>query len=482
MVTLRLNNRRVRVQGASRSLIRKLEKATSYKVDGAHFAPSFKAGRWDGREHLLTFSTKHGYSAPSGLAPDIAQVLKDEGEPFRVVYEQKLRTKRRRLIWNHEIVLRGYQEEAVAALLARPIPGCGILKMPIRSGKTKTAARVIWKLGLPTLFIVPSKMLLHQTRAALDEALPGTDVGIIGDSEYNPGFVTVATIQTLAQMRGKRASGGKKGRPTDPRYRELIASYDVMIADEAHHIRGGGDWHKVFADVDARFKVGLSATAFLEDDKENGRGIIWLKACCGPIRIDVPSSRLVEEGYLMAQNVRMLRITRPDMNGRRWSATLRAKCITRNKYRNRKIAQAARHYADRGLRVIIIARFRDHIALLSEELDSLGVDYRTITGSDAMSRREEVVEGLVDGDYNVVIGSVLGEGVDIPSVDVVINAEGGSDVKATIQRQRNLTISAGKSKAILIDFMDLTNAYFEKHSKARLATYRSEPSFNVRVI
>ena len=37
-------------------------------------------------------------------------------------------------------------------------------------------------------------------------------------------------------------------------------------------------------------------------------------------------------------------------------------------------------------------------------------------------------------------------------------------------------------RAVLIDFMDETNDYFLKHSKARLEAYRAEPSFNVKVI
>ena len=476
MIELLLDNRVVVIRNASRAILRSIEDITSYRVAGFMFSPAYKAGRWDGKEHLLSHSARRGYNAPVGLATDICRLLAEEGERYRVTFQTRLKNKRRRLAWNPEVTLRDYQREAVRSLLGKPVPGSGILKMPIRSGKTRTAARIIWRIGRPTLFIVPSQMLLYQTRDALATALPEVGLGLVGDSGYDPSYITVATIQTLAMLRGKR---GK--RKPDPRYKELMARFDLVIFDECHHIRGDSGWRNVMAEADARFKVGLSATAYLDNDKENERGIIWLKATCGPIRVDIPVSRLVEAGHLMRQNVRMYRVTKPDMNGLKWSDTLRRACIVENRRRNRLIALLAARAA-RTMRVIIIARLHDHISALCDAMDDLGLEYRTITGKDSSAARIELVEGLADGDYRVLIGSVLGEGIDIPEVECVINAEGGSDVKSAVQRQRNLTVSAGKRQAIFIDFYDDTNSYFRRHSEARLEVYRSEDAYNVEII
>lgn len=482
MITLTLDNRWVRIAGARRSVIRALEQITSYRVAGFQFSPAFRAKRWDGREHLLKYSAKLGYHAPSGLIVDIARELKRRGLRFRVDDQREVRGERRKLAWNPAIVLRDYQREAIAALFRPPIPGCGILKMPIRSGKTKTAARVIRRIGRPTLFIVPSQMLLYQTKAALEESFPGETIGMIGDSEFNQHFITVATVQTLARLRGSRGRGGKRGRKMDPRYKALVRAFDVVIFDEAHHVRGGGEWHKVFGDFDARYKLGLSATVFLDDRKEAEAGIIWLKATCGGIRADIPVSRLVEAGHLMRQNVHVYRVTKPNLRGHRWSATLRARCIDGNRRRNRLIALLARRHAvERGMKTLIVARHLAHIAAICDELDAVGVDYRTVTGADSAEAREDKVDGLVSGEFHVLIGTVMREGVDVPAVECVINAEGGADTKDAIQRQRNLTTAKGKDRALFIDFMDETNEYFEKHSKARLETYRSEQSFVVRL-
>jgi len=520
----------VYIRGASRSILRALEDITSYRVAGFMFSPAFRAKRWDGREHLLKYSTKRGYHAPVGLATDICRAITREGEHYHVTFKTRLKHRRRRLVWNSEIELRDYQREAVRAILGKPVPGSGIVKMPIRSGKTRTGARIIWKIGRPAIFIVPSQLLLYQTRDALATIFPATGIGMVGDSEDDPSYITVASIQTLAAWRegghwkmkrpekadraawlerhGWEPSGThwRKGRikpltpvkaiereakdreeerkgPIKLRYRELIRRFDVAIFDECHHIRGESGWRLVMNDIDARFKIGLSATAYLDNESENERGIIWLKATCGPIRIDIPVSRLVEAGYLMRQNVRMYRVTTPDREGLKWSATLQRDCIVENRERNALIARlAAEAVASKLMKVIVIAHLHLHIAAICDAMDDLGLEYRTITGKDSASAREELIEGLVDGDYSVLIGNVLGEGIDIPEVECVINAEGGADIKSAVQRQRNLTVSEGKREALFIDFYDDTNDYFRRHSEARLEVYRSEESYDVEIV
>lgn len=503
MIDLILTNRKLIIEGASLETMRALEGATSYVVAGHWFSPAFKAHRWDGKERLMAYSNRDGHHVPAGLFLDVVSVLKKLGERFRVTQRTHVRHKRTELRWG-DVVMRGYQKRAVNAVLKCEHPGVGLLKMPIRSGKTKTAGRLIYKIGRPTLFLVPSQMLLRQTVGSLRECMPDADIGMIGDGENEQGFITVATLQSLARLRSgivpmprrhpkapkpsaaqlklEAKARAKKSREMKLRYKALCDAFDLVIVDEAHHIRGEGEWYKILYEMDARFKVGLSATAYPENESEAERGIIWMRATCGPIRIDVPTSELVDAGFLMRQNVRMFRITKPNMNGMKWSNTLRQRCVTQNKRRNRLIVKLAEKYVAAGCKVLIVANRFDHIDAIVEMMEERSMDYRVVTGKDKGDTRDSKVEDFVDGLCSVLIGTVLGEGIDIPVVDVVINAEGGKDDKATVQRQRNLTISPGKTRAVLIDFMDETNGYFRKHSKQRLEAYQTEPSFNVRLV
>lgn len=382
--------------------------------------------------------------------------------------------------------LRDYQEEAVKAILSKPFRGRGILKMPVRSGKTRTASAIISKLGLPTLFLVPSKGLLHQTAEVLSEALPDETIGMVGDGVCDVQDITVATMQTLTLWRGSKAytdAEGKKipARPRDPRYNDLMRRFDLVIVDECHRITGTSEVHRILADIDARYKIGLSATAFPDNETEQSRGVIWMQATCGLIRYELKPKRLVDAGHLMGQNVHIYTVKEPSHRGYGWSDTIRKRCITENKWRNDLVAKIASEHSKKGLRILVIAKLHAHIALLKEAMEDRGLSVWVVTGKTSQSERENAMDTLAGRGVDVLLGNVLGEGIDLPEVEVIINAEGGKDDKNTVQRQRNLTIAEGKTQAILIDFLDETNEKFEEHSRQRIAMYESDESTKVKI-
>jgi superfamily II DNA or RNA helicase len=480
-VILTIDNTFVYIDGADLKTTRAIDNKCSYKIAGYFFSPAYKSRRWDGKEHLFKFTKTNGYHAPVGMLTDIVDVLNKKKVKYSVSFKTNLKHDKVDLEWNNEIQLRDYQNEAVKAMFDKPFPGRGVLKMPIRSGKTKTVAKIIQKIGRPSIFVVPSKWLLYQTINSVKECIPNVEVGQIGDSVYDPKFVTVATIQSLAKMAPIRGTKKRESRQAHPDYFGLMTRFDLGIFDECHHIRGQGDWHRVFLDLEARFKIGISATVFFDNTKEQEAGIIWLRGNCGPIKCDIPTSRLIKEGFLLPQHVKIYKVEEPNLQNSRYSATLKKRCITENQYRNKMIASLVEEHLP--MKTIIIANEHNHIARICNELLELDIDFRTLTGRDKQSRRDSVVEDFVSGRFNVIIGNVLGEGVDIPEVECVINAEGGKDEKKTWQRQRNLTIVEGSDKVpVMIDFYDDTCSYFRRHSKARLKVYKSEPEFKTEIL
>lgn len=486
-VTLRISNRLVRVDGVDLKTLRALDAVCSYRVAGYWFSPAYKSRRWDGKEHLFKFTQKRGYHAPSGMTEEIARLLRKRKVPYSVVFDTKLHSRFKRFEWNPDVVLRDYQNEAVRGLLRGAVPGRGVLKMPIRSGKTKTVARVLHKLGRSAVIVVPSRWLLHQTIASLRECMPDAPIGQIGDGVFDVQFFTVATIQSLSNMAPVRKTRKKKGRAAHPEYANLMSRFDVGVFDEAHHVRGDGDWYRVFIDLDARFKIGVSATIFFDNTKEQESGIIWLRGACGPIRYEVSASRLIQAGYLLPQTVKMYRVHEPaELRNAKYSATLKKQCITENAHRNTMIARIVRDYAhaDKPRKVLVIARELAHIEAIGTALEELDVSFRVLTGTTPHDQRMDYVDEFCSKrGPHVLVGNVLGEGVDIPDVEIVVNAEGGRDEKQTWQRQRNLTVVEGSDKVpIMIDFYDCMSSVFEKHSKARLKVYRSESEFSAEVL
>jgi superfamily II DNA or RNA helicase len=266
--------------------------------------------------------------------------------------------------------------------------------------------------------------------------------------------------------------------------------FGLVVMDECHHLTAD-DWRKAVLSINARYRVGLSATAFPELAKEQSRGVIWLKASCGPVRIRVDPEKLTEQGYLTPGRVVIQKVLQPDRNDQGWSQQLRDECILLNPHRNGMIIHYAERYASEGCRVLITSNRHSQVAALLLVAARKWVPCEYLIGSASVKHglaagttkeRSRKVAGLIARKPPILVGTVLSEGVDIPEVDVVINAEGGRDVKATIQRMRNLTVSEGKTEAIFVDFMDMTNAYFRKHSKARLKVYKNYGGLKVEQV
>jgi superfamily II DNA or RNA helicase len=512
MVRLILDTQTVTIKGASTALMKKLDAATSYKVQGYFMHPAYRARRWDGKEHLITFDpSQSAYRAPIGLLADLKAALEAEGADYAVKVRARPERERVAYEWNPKVVMRDYQLAAVDAF--SKAGGRGILKMPIRSGKTKTTARIIFAKQARALIMVPSQLLLKQTADSIRECFPGAGVGVIGDGQWEHGDITVATVQTLCLARGnakrkckgnqardldsgmlidkvfvdvcdcgkKRCKGGRTYRTVqDPRYAELMAGHDLVVFDECHHLKGEG-WREVMLDSPARLRLGLSATAYLDHAREVETGVIWLKACCGDIVYEVDTSMLIERGFLMRQEVFFYKCSRPlGFEGEGWSQTLLKRGIYENVHRNKLIAALARRFIQEGHLVLIASNRKQQVAAIDRILDRNRMEHLVIVGTTSPAQREIKLRQFRRGEVPLLVGTVFGEGVDIPEVSVVINAEGGRDAKATVQRMRNMTPSEGKTRSIMIDFWDDFNPHFRRHARARYKTYTTEKAFIVQ--
>jgi len=242
-------------------------------------------------------------------------------------------------------------------------------------------------------------------------------------------------------------------------------------------------WHEVMQSFNSFYKIGLSATVFLEHEKQCEKGVIWLKACCGDVQFSVTPTELIEKGFLMRPKIQIYKVLEPShVFERRWSAELKNLCINCNPVRNALICELVEKHVGNKKKVLVISNRLNQIEILDELFHDAGLMYAVIVGKTSTEKRKEILSDYKEGIYDVLLGTVFGEGVDLPSVECVINAEGGKDVKATIQRMRNLTPSEGKKEAIYIDFADLMNPYFSGHSLERLKVYRAEEGFGVKLL
>lgn len=343
------------------------------------------------------------------------------------------------------------------------------------SGKTNLAAAIINAAGVKTLYVVPTKNLLYQTYREFCQTFGRQNVGLIGDgqwSAYQP--IVVATVQSLWQ-----------------RYDDLVEfnrSFDdvkMLILDEAHHcntttrtiinksgkevkVQDRNTWFKIANRVPAYYRFGLTATP--GDPGDESRSL--LEAVTGLIRHESNTMDLVEQGILVKPKPIFYRVEHP----RRYKVWRVAKetGLSGNAVRNRMIAEIALQYSLKGkLVLVVVDRVETHGRVL---FDLIGPRHSLfVYGDDTTETRESAKRQFESGGIRILIGTIYGEGVNMPKVDVVINAAGGKSKKVAIQRfGRALRRSEGKSEGILIDFMDEDRGVLLEHSIERFDIYDHE--------
>lgn len=459
------------ISGVPRWALLEIDTQLSYPVKGAWFSKAYRNGRWDGRVHMIKVVKRVGYTLPTGLLPDLLRIVRNLGVDYTIENRRKRGPRLRKLQWITERKPRPYQRQAVRAVFEGKsnMPGLAILKMPIRSGKTLTAALLIRKAKLPTLFVVPSTLLLTQTVNVFRECFGGIGIGEIGKGSATVGDVTVATYQSLMTgLRGK-----------SPPVLAALADARLLIIDECHHLEAE-EWRKPLLACPAYMRIGLSATAYIHHKRPNERSAIWLKACCGPIVYDVDMAYMVRKGWLVPTTVEIHPVEEPKVEGT-WDSALYDKLITNNKRRNAMIVRAVKKARKRGQRVLVDIGRVAHGRILERMMSMAGLRAVVTTSRTDHTAREVAIADLVNKRIDVLISTLLGEGVDIPELEVVVNAEGMASRKATIQRLRNMTPAEGKKGALVIEFADLTNPYLARHTESRLKAYKSERCFRIVV-
>lgn len=338
--------------------------------------------------------------------------------------------------------LRDYQK----TLLQASIKGKrGVLKSPTGSGKTLVEAAIISSFcDSISLLIVHTKSLLSQIHKEL-ETLCEEEVGIVGNGKEDWKGITIGMIQTLSKM--------------DKDYL-LKKDIDLVIVDECHHVCATTYEH-VLSAINAPYRFGFSATPKdFEDERGEYLKVIGL---LGSIIHCVDYEDVKE--VLAIPKVEMLNFKDYNLDRMCWNQAYR-KGIEENIIRNRTIEMYVEE--NNGKSILILVKTIKH----GKELEMFISNSVLICGFDDIDSRERAKKMLVKKGI-VIATSVFGEGVDIPSLDILINAGAGCSRIQTIQRAgRVLRKTENKTEGIIVDFWDCGNKYLERHSRQRYETYR----------
>jgi DNA excision repair protein ERCC-3 len=300
--------------------------------------------------------------------------------------------------------LRDYQRTAVENFWAG---GSGVVVLPCGAGKTIVGAAAMAASGTTTLILVTNTLSARQWKAellkrtTLTEAEIGEYSGAV--KEIRP--VTIATYQVLTTRRNGIYP-----------HLELLNDNDwgLLVYDEVHLLPA--PIFRMTADLQARRRLGLTATLVREDGRE---GEVF--ALIGPKRYDAPWKEIEAQGYIapadcvevrvdLSRAERLAYATADDGVRYRLCATSPAKAV---------VAQAL-VAAHPGEQILVIGQYIDQLDELAARLNA-----PLIKGSTPVKERERLFEEFRRGRVSVlVVSKVANFSIDLPEASVAIQVSG----------------------------------------------------------
>jgi DNA excision repair protein ERCC-3 len=191
--------------------------------------------------------------------------------------------------------LRAYQQEAADSFWHG---GSGVVVLPCGAGKTLVGAAAMARAQATTLILVTNTVSARQWKSELIRrtSLTEEEIGEYSGAKKEVRPVTIATYQVLTMRR--------KG--VYP-HLELLDARDwgLIVYDEVHLLPA--PIFRMTADLQARRRIGLTATLVREDGRE---GDVF--SLIGPKRYDAPWKDIESQGWIAPADCVEVRVTLPE--------------------------------------------------------------------------------------------------------------------------------------------------------------------------
>ncbi len=300
--------------------------------------------------------------------------------------------------------LRPYQQHAIDQFF---VGGSGVVVLPCGAGKTLVGAGAMAQAGTTTLILVTNTVSARQWRAELlaRTSLTEEEIGEYSGQVKEVKPVTIATYQILtAKRKGEYA------------HLALLDALDwgLIVYDEVHLLPA--PVFKLTAELQARRRLGLTATLVREDGRE---GDVF--SLIGPKRFDAPWKEIEAQGFISPASCFEVRVDLPASERLEYAAS-----ADDQRYRLAATAPAKLDIVKRlvaqhsGERILIIGQYLDQIEELA---DTLHVPQ--LTGATSVAERERLYQEFRDGRTPVlVVSKVANFSVDLPEATVAIQVSG----------------------------------------------------------
>lgn len=307
--------------------------------------------------------------------------------------------------------LRPYQQDAADMFYqAGSIQGgSGVIVLPCGAGKTMVGMAVMAAVQEHTLILTSNLTSVRQwQRELLDKtSLPEDAIAEYSGEQKSTGPVTLATYQILTYRPSPESEF--------PHFKLFNAhAWGLVIYDEVHLLPA--PIFRVTAELQARRRLGLTATLIREDGRE---GDVF--ALIGPKRYDVPWRELEGQGFIATAECTEIRIGQDPERQMEYALTPRRQQfrVAAENPRKLKVIEELLQQ-ESGHRILIIGEYISQLQAIAEL-----TDLPLITGKTAQKERERLYGEFRQGKFQGLVLSRVGNfALDLPDADVLIQVSG----------------------------------------------------------
>jgi len=385
-----------------------------------------------------------------------------EGDRFEFALRPETRGRRK-------FAPRAYQRMAAEAFHAggSVVGGNGVIVLPCGAGKTVVALTVMSLVQAKTLILTTNTVAVRQWREELLDktTLRPADIGEYTGDNKTVAPITITTYQMLTWRRAKSETF---------EHFEVFGkeNWGLVVYDEVHLLPA--PVFRATAELQARRRLGLTATLVREDGKEDE-----VFCLIGPKRFDMPWKVLEGQGFIATATCTEVRVPLDPATKQAYiAAGARAKfrVASENPAKLRAVQRILERHA--GAHVLVIGQYIEQLEELSRELKA-----PLIMGKTPNAERERLYAQFKSGELRVLIVSKVGNfAVDLPEANVAIQVSGtfGSRQEEAQRLGRILRPKADGSAAAFYSIVTLGSRDQEFSEKRQL--FLTEQGYSYEII
>jgi len=462
-----------------------ISSACSFQVPGSDYkANQFRQKsngqcQWDGYRRLFNSQTQ---TFPIGLLNRITGLLSMCGLQYNIT-DQRTHMDRVFDIECKPREIRDYQQSVILPCI---LNGSGLIQAATGSGKTTMAGYIIATFGKPTVFIVHTKDLLYQAKESFEKLL-GPEIGQIGDGVVDLKYVTVATVQSLANVSSEielenykfdEEGGDIDNTELDAnnkyQIRQWAKTVGLVLFDEVQRVASRTAYSARFMFGNADNAFGLSASPWRDDGTE-----MMIEGAFGQVIYRVSASELIDRNYLVAPDIIIKKVNNNIWDGKDYTTIYRT-AVVENPMRNMQLCTDAIEQYNLGRCTLLLVTQVKHGQMLQDMIRKSNVPVQFISGKSNGKYRKQVIEDMRNGKAPLVIATTIADvGLDVPRIQSIVEGGAGKSSVTALQRVgRGIRLFPDKDRAYYITYRD--NApYLQAQIDKKIEIWSTEPRFNI---